>query len=380
MNIIFDVLFDPNSPFMWLLIIAILAGALTVIIRPFLTFAKFAYPNAKFESIGNPFVKETNLNRYLEITDLQQFIDQLNNQKDYQITGENASKIQTELDHQLVDTIHMMKNDSTKKMQSFYDAYLELLDANLLKTALKQFIQHKKTDETLLDQAVSPRITQHLRIIAHTEKDQLVSVLKQLQYPEYIITLLTAEDNELSSFALDAAVDKMMITQLQQIKVPFKCTEAKDVFLKRLIDIRTIKHILRAKHLSYDAEQCHQLLISEGYELAEWKQKELCNSENITDLIAKLEGTTYHPSLRKTQETISKTDTSVQAYTDALDVLWLDILKNISTSFYSTIGPSLRFLEYKQQEIRNLKIITKGIAEHLPSSLISSLLITEATS
>jgi len=365
---------------MWLLIIAIIAGALAVIIRPFVTFAKFAYPNAKFESIGNPFVKETNLNRYLEITDLQQFIDQLNNQKDYQITGETASQIQTELDHQLVDTIHMMKNDSTKKMQSFYETYLELIDANLLKTALKQFIQQQETDETLIDQAVSPRITQHLKIITHAEADQLVSVLKQLEYPEYIISLLTTESNELSSFALDAAIDKMMITQLQQVKVPFKCTEAKKIFLKRLIDIRTIKHILRAKHLAYESEQCEQLLIGEGYELANWKQKDLCASENVTDLIAKLEGTKYYQSLRRTQETISKTDGSVQAYTDALEVLWLDIVKNISTSFYSSIGPSLRFLEYKQQEIRNLKIITKGIAERLPSSMISDLLITEAAS
>ncbi|MBS3749057.1 MAG: V-type ATPase subunit [Candidatus Thermoplasmatota archaeon] len=379
MIIILDVLFNPNSPYMWLLIIGIIAGALAIIIRPFATFAKFAYPNAKFESIGNPFVKETNLQRYLDLSDLQQFIDQLNTQKDYNISETITSRIQTELDHQFVNTIHMMKQDSTKKMQPFYDTYLELIDANLLKTALKQHITENHIDENLSDHAVSSAIKKHLLILSKTDSEEILAVLNQLQYPDYITSLITAEEKKFSSFALDAAVDTLFITQLKNTKVPYKCTEAKDVFIKRMIDIRTIKHLLRAKHLSYDADHCEQLLIDEGYELAFWKQKDLCTAENTTDLINKLEGTQYYTSLKNKLDQDTSKIGSVQPYTDAIDLFWLHLVKNISTAHYSTMGPSLRFLEYKQIEIRNLKIIAKGIAEKMPSTLISPLLITEET-
>ena len=374
---ILDVLFNPNSPYMWLLILGIIAGALAIIIRPFATFAKFAYPNAKFESIGNPFVNETNLQRYLDSSDLQQFIDQLNSQKDYNISETKTSRIQSELDQQFVNTIYMMKQDSTKKMQTFYDTYLELIDANLLKTALKQHINTDHVDETLSNHAVSPKIKKHLLILAKTDSEDMLKTLKQLQYPDYITSLITAEEKEFSSFALDAAVDKLFITQLKNSNVPYKCSEAKDVFIKRMIDIQTIKHLLRAKHLSYDADHCKQLLINDGYELAFWKQEDLCTAEDTTDFINKLEGTQYYKPLKnRLDKNISKT-TSVQPYTDAIDLIWLHLVKNISTAHYSTMGPTLRFLEYKQIEIRNLKIIAKGIAEKMPSNLISPLLITE---
>lgn len=374
-----DILLDPNSPFMWLLIIALITGALAILFRPFLTFAKFAYPNAKFESIGNPFVKSSHIQRLLDYTDLQQFIDQLNNQKDYTISEtSNAAAIQQELDHQFVHTIQMMKHDSAKKMHPFYNMYLETLDANLVKTAFKQYLTDKKIDEKLSEQAVSPTIQQHLLLLSKTEPENIQTVLQKLGFSEQIQHLFTAEEKEFSSFALDAAVDAFFIKKLQAVSVPYKCEKAKYEFIKRMIDIRTIKHILRAKHLGYDADHCSQLIIDEGFELAVWKQKELCKAENPTEVINKLEGTKYYHQLQHHLDTQQK-NTSVQSYTDAIDRVWLTLVKNISTSFYTTIGPSLRFLEYKQTEIRNLKIMAKGIAEKLPKQLISSLLIMEET-
>lgn len=350
---------------------------MAVIIRPFATFTKFAFPNAKFEAIGNPLVKETNLQRYLELSDLQTFIDQLNSQKDYALQGSTSLKIQTELDQLLFNTLLMMKKDSTKKMHRFYDAYGELLDANLLKTALKQHVQKQHIDEDLFKQAKSEEISRQLRILSTAGPDDFIDVLELLQFPESVISLVKNKDDTFSYFALDAAVDKMMISKLLRIKMPYKCDEATKGYLKRMIDIRTIKHLLRAKHLSYDADHCKELLIDDGYELAFWKQEELCQAENLADFINKLEGTRYYQALKEVQDKKKKTDSSIQPYTDALDTLWLLLVKDISTAHYSTVGPSLRFIEYKQQEIRNLKIIVKGISEKLPSSAISSLLIME---
>jgi vacuolar-type H+-ATPase subunit C/Vma6 len=53
-------------------------------------------------------------------------------------------------------------------------------------------------------------------------------------------------------------------------------------------------------------------------------------------------------------------------------------MKDISTQNYVTIGPTIRFLVSKEFEIKNLKIVAKGVDEHLSSELIKGFLIKEA--
>ena len=112
----FEMLFDPyNYPF-WILIIVIFIGAMIVISRPFSTYIKFAYPNAKFEAVGNPFIKEKELNRLFDSKNLHEFKDSLNTMKDYNITGENTQEIQQSLDDALIQTINLSKKDNSKEM------------------------------------------------------------------------------------------------------------------------------------------------------------------------------------------------------------------------------------------------------------------------
>ena len=73
-----DVLLDPNNIFIWIILILIIIGAIAVISRPFSTYIKFVYPNAKFEAIGNPYISEKELNRIIESKDLNGFKEILN--------------------------------------------------------------------------------------------------------------------------------------------------------------------------------------------------------------------------------------------------------------------------------------------------------------
>ena len=50
--------------------------------------------------------------------------------RDYDITGENSFEIQQSLDDCLIDSIEMMKKDSTKKMKSFFDVFKEKIVLN----------------------------------------------------------------------------------------------------------------------------------------------------------------------------------------------------------------------------------------------------------
>jgi V/A-type H+-transporting ATPase subunit C len=69
---------------------------------------------------------------------------------------------------------------------------------------------------------------------------------------------------------------------------------------------------------------------------------------------------------------------SVQIFENTLDRLFLKHIKDISLQDYSTLGPTLRFLVSKEYEIQNLKVIVKGLDEHVSTDAINRFIVTEA--
>jgi len=109
---LFEMIFDPNTYPFWILIIAIIAGAIAVISRPFSTYVKFVYPNAKFEAMGNPFITEKELSRVTDNKNLGDFKDALNASKDYNLEGENIYEIQYSLDDNFKKMISNLLNET----------------------------------------------------------------------------------------------------------------------------------------------------------------------------------------------------------------------------------------------------------------------------
>jgi hypothetical protein len=121
-------IFDPNNYLFWIIIIGVLVGIIGFVFRSVLVNFAFVYPNAKFEAIGNPFVTEKELSRVFSSKDLTNFKEVLNTSRDYIITGNTAYELQRSLDHHFIQTIEMMRKDSSKKMNDFFDIFLEKLD------------------------------------------------------------------------------------------------------------------------------------------------------------------------------------------------------------------------------------------------------------
>ena len=114
---------NPYAPSFWILIISIFILIIIIISRPFSTYIKFVYPNAKFEAMGNPFIREKNLNNIIETKDINTFKETLNSLKDYNILGDDISSIQNSLDKNFRQSIEMMKKDSSTKLNDFFDAF-----------------------------------------------------------------------------------------------------------------------------------------------------------------------------------------------------------------------------------------------------------------
>ena len=370
-----ETLLDPNNSIFWILIIIIIVGAIAIISRPFSTYIKFVYPNAKFETIGNIYIKEKELNRIIDNNSLNDFKETLNNSKDYNITGENINEIQSSLDKNFFEAINMMKKDSSKKMEKFFDSYIEKFDLYLLKNAIKNKVDGKEIDEKILDRTILPSTKTLILKIKNSDKNDLIGILKTNGFNTEILSLFS--ENKIDYIKLDTYFDKYIFEKIRNIKVPYKCDKAKNLFLNYSVDLRNIKNALRAKQLGYDSESIKKLFIGEGQEIAKWKLKEISESDSVPHIISSLEGTSYYNSLKNVIEDYNK-EKSVQVFENALDCHFLKIVKNISLQNYSTIGPTIRFIVSKEFEINNLKIVTKGIGEGLTIDFIKSLLVKEA--
>ncbi|MFO7677063.1 MAG: V-type ATPase subunit [Thermoplasmatota archaeon] len=372
----FDILLDPyNYPF-WIMVCFIFVGIAYVMGRPFLTYVKFNYPNAKFEAMGNPFISEQQLSSILENKDIESFKESFQNNKDYDISGDDVFSIQQSLDDSFVSTLLMMKKDSSKSMKEFFDVYIQNLDSYIVKHAILNFLRDKK-DRINPNDAHAEKTKLFLEKIRQVESDDISHLLKEYGISKDSISIIAKEFDQ--PLVLDSIFNKYIIQRLSVVSVPYKCEQIKQQFIKILLDCIHIRLLLRCKQLQVSEEFCKKIFISEGLEIAVWKFNELAELDNVTAIISSLEGTSFFRFLKDNIEQYNK-EQSVQVFEVGLDKYFLDRMKDLSIQYYSSLGPTLRFLISKEFEIKNLKIIVKGIYEDVSKQYLKRLLVWEVKS
>lgn len=91
-----------------------------------------------------------------------------------------------------------------------------------------------------------------LQKIMEAEKEDLPEILKSYGFGEEVIHVLS--DKNVDFLTIDNVMDTYIINRFKRVKVPYKCEQAKQKFVKNMIDIRNIKNILRAKQHPYSNE------------------------------------------------------------------------------------------------------------------------------
>jgi len=371
-------LFNPNACQFWFLLVGIIAVIMGAIYRPFSSYFKFIYPNAKYQTIGNPFLTKKELDKVLDSKNLKGFLENLNYFKDYNIRGENAKDIQISLDENLLETVEMMRKDSNKSIHSFFDTYLEKYDMQIIRNEIKKTLGRilegegvEETEEPKVLFEKNRRFILQLREAKNAEN--LEKALLEYGFDEKITKeVISAEKPDF--LAVDFMVDKYTIDCFGKIKLPYKCDKPLDAYIKTLVDILNIKNILRAKHLGYSADKCRKMFLDGGKEIARWLFEEMAEVDQVSQVISSLEGTTYFKWLRDAIEDYNKED-SVQPLENTLEKCLLKQVKDISVKYYLTLGPLLQFLVNREYEIRNLKIIAKGLEENIDPQIIRKYLI-----
>jgi V/A-type H+-transporting ATPase subunit C len=371
--VVFEEVLNPSSPLFWLTILIILGVVSTFIARSFKTYVKFIYPNAKFEAIGNPFIQEKELTPLVDAPSLEAFKDRLNILRDYQVDGQTATAIQHSLDQNFLRTLTMMQKDSTKKLRAFYDLYSQKIDFYLVKNEIKSILQGNKKNQSVQTTLV-PQTKQLLEKLQTASKESLPQLLTALGFKDELILEISKDSPDL--LTVDALFDKQYIDTFTELRVPHKCEQAHHDFIKNMIDMVTIKHLLRAKQLVLPPDRCKTFYLGEGKQIARWHFEQLADASDVPETITALEGTSYF-SLLSTKLEQYKKEKSVQVFETSVESAFLARIKEISHQNYLTMGPSLRFLVSKEFEIKNLKVIVKGIAENISTEIIKNNLVKE---
>jgi len=116
-------------------------------------------------------------------------------------------------------------------------------------------------------------------------------------------------------------------------------------------------------------------IVSDGYQIREWKLKDLMESESVGNVVSSLDGTEYAQILTDALPEYTKTG-SVAPMEAALDEKVRQTAKALSVKIPFGIGPIVGFLNKKEKEIRNLKVITRAKREiGFSNSKIKELLV-----
>jgi len=340
------------------------AIAVAVMVQRSLPYVKFAYPTAKAEAVGNPFLSEKVLNQLLESRNITSFKNTVNSYKDFFIEGERIEEIHTSLDEYMIQSVESLKKESPKGLEEFYDRFIEFLDSH----SLKSFVKSKITGVEIDIQPFSKTFARWIDQMKKLEKKEILEFLVEKE----IIANTSVSGEPLE---IDVQIDRYVLKRMHESKVPKVAESTKKEFVEILTDIINIRNVLMAKINNLDVEKCKKLFLGEGREIPRWKFDEMCTSKDVEDMISRLQGTTYYELMRQGYED-SKKYGNTELIEISLDKILLRTVKDLSNKNFPFFGPLLKFIVFRYYEIRNLKVISKGVYERLSKDRIKPLLVT----
>lgn len=341
--------------------------------RTLVTIANYAYPNAKFRAKGTPFVKKENLDTFLDIRNFNEVVSQLK-EEGYDIpkdSSQDVEKLSELIEKMMLDDLKNAKETAPEKVKPFVKSWLLKYDIKMVKKAIKGINKGLDKDEirkrmypiNIIDEGLIDEIAEANSI------PELINIIKETKIGEVI------EERELEDnfFLLDIKLDRYAVEEIKKtvLKSETEDQPALNYFVGKYIDLTNLKIIFRGLNEDVDKNQLKKALISGGRELPSWKLENMSESESIDEAIVELEGTSYS-NIKK--ESLSKGLFELEL---SIDQQLLKTTSSITNENILTIGPLLKFLIGKEIELRNIRVLLRGITEGIKPENIRKMMIME---
>ena len=348
-----------------ILVLAIF-GAIVVIatIRPVLSMFPYTYPNARVRARIGRIFNEKQFQEIIEAANIEEVKNYLRGFPDY-AKYIDQYPLEKALDTQLAENYDLVARITPENSRDAFKFLLKKWDIKNIKSIIIAKEAGLSHEETL--DLVVPFGDLADKLDTLIDADNVNEVLSALEGTEYTHILEDAIPTYQETgmiLPLEASLDKYLLENLlRSVTTPEDDnTSYLKTYVGNMVDGTNLKIILRAKVDGLKFEDIEPYMISDGYQIREWKLKDLMEAEDVAGVVSGLEGTDYAPILAESMATYNETG-SIDAFESALDNNVTETAKKISLKNQFGIGPMIGFLSRKEKEIKNLKIIVRGKRE-----------------
>jgi len=359
--------FPSVEAFLALLVIVLaIFGAIVYIstIKPVLSMFPYTYPNARVRARMGRIFNEKQFSEIIESGNIEEVKNYLRGYPDY-AKYIDQYPLEKALDTLLAENYDLVARITPENSRDAFKFLLKKWDIRNIKSIVIAKAVGLNADDTL--DLIVPYGDLTDKLDALIEADNITEVLGALEGTEYAPILEDAipiyqETGML--LPLEASLDKYLLENLlRTVATP---EDDNTSYLKNyvgdMVDSTNLKIILRAKVDGLKFEDIEPYMISDGYQIREWKLKDLLETEDVAGGVSGLEGSDYAAILSGAMADYNETG-SISAFETALDNHVNDTAKKISLKNQFGIGPMIGFLSRKEMEIKNLKIIARGKRE-----------------
>jgi V/A-type H+-transporting ATPase subunit C len=372
--------FPSMEAFIALLVVALAVIALIAVIstiRPVLEMYPYTYPNARVRARKGRLLNDKQYTEILESQNLEEVKNYLRGIPEY-AKYIDEYPLEKALDTQLAETYNLIATIAPDNSKEVFQFLLKKWDIRNIKSIIIAKEAGLNIDETMNLVVPYGELSDRLNTLIDADSiEEIINGLEGTEYAPILEDALPIYKESGVLLPIEAALDKYLLQNLLRTAATPEDdnTAYLHEYVGNMVDISNIKIILRAKVDGLKFEDIEPYMISDGYQLREWKLKDLMESEDVSGVINGLEGTDYAPLLSDSLNTYSETG-SIAAFEKDLDNHINEIAKRISLKNQFGLGPMIGFLNKKEKEIKNLKTIVRGKREQdLSASFIKEMLV-----
>jgi len=340
-----------------------------------ISITNFTFPNAKIRAMGNPFVKEEKLKTLAESGSINEVYAKIR-EENYDLPKEETDDLRTverKLEENIVESIKKTAMSVPTTFKPFVNTWLMKYDLKMVKRALKAMFRENGKEE--LDERMIPvRIINEDKIEemkSARNVQELIAILKETEFEEALKGKERVED----FYEFDVSLDRYLFEKIKKEVNKIEGEERSTVryFFGKYTDIINLKMVIRGLREDVDEETLKDSLLPSGRELEDWKLDNMVEASSLEEALIELEGTSYD-GLKEAKASMSYFELEKR-----LDEKLLKVVSEIYSQDILTVGPLLKYLIAKEIELRNLKVLIRGVKEGLSAEKITDLMIMEAS-
>ena len=371
--------FTQETFIVFVILAIVVIGAVVVIItsRPILDIYPYLNPSSRVRARKGRLFDEKQISEIVESNNIEEVENYLKGVPEYADVLDEYP-LDKALDVERANTYDFIARLAPKEVKAPFVVMSKKSDINNIKsliTAKEIGLNAEETKELLIP---SGSLYDELSSLADAESvTDIITSLDGTEYATALEDALPQYEEKKMTLPLESALDKYYLgALLRSTDVPAdENTQIVYSYVGTQVDVDNLKLILRAKEDGLNYDDISEYILEDGYQLREWKLKDLMDSPDVTNVVSGLEGTKYSEALTDVVPQYNETG-SVAVFERALDVYVAEHAKSLSSKKPLGVGPIIGYLSQKESEIKNLKIIARAKREaDFPNSKIMEMLI-----